>query len=172
MSYRSLLLTSLGACVAVAFAADGLDVKTGLWEMTFVTDLRGSLMTNAQLEKLTPAQRAKVAATEREQAAKGPQTWTDKTCLTAQDLAQGAFRSGDDKDDPDCKYTITAQTRTLQEGKMACSGDTPRTSQMRIEAQGRERIKGFVVGGTERGKLSLQVSGRWLSASCAGADED
>ena len=172
MKSRSMLIAVFTAGSALVLAADGLDLKTGLWEMTYVTDVRGSFMPKAVLDKLSPEQRAKVAAAAQKQAAQGPQTMTEKTCLTAADLKAGAFRADDDKSDPSCKVTITEQSKTLQQASVACAGDEPRTSQIRVEALGRDRVKGTINSGGAGGKLSMQLSGKWLNASCAGADDE
>jgi Protein of unknown function (DUF3617) len=121
---------------------------------------------------MTPEQKARAAAAAKKQAAQGPRTWTEKTCVTTKDLQAGAFRASDDQDDPDCKYTMKAQTRTLQEGSTVCGGESARHGEMRIEALGRDRIKGSVAVDSRNGKMNLQLSGRWLSDSCAGADDN
>jgi hypothetical protein len=43
---------------------------------------------------------------------------------------------------------------------------------MKIQALGRDRIKGSVNVESRSGKMALKFSGRWLSDSCAGADDD
>jgi len=45
---------------ATAFASDTLDVKTGLWEMTYTTATHGTLLPQSTLDKLTPEHRARV----------------------------------------------------------------------------------------------------------------
>jgi hypothetical protein len=172
MNIRRLLFVTLLAVSTVVLAADGLDVKTGLWEMTYTSDIQGSFVPQATLDQMTPAQKAQLAAAARKQAAQGPRTWTEKTCVTAKDLKAGAFRAPDDQDDPDCKFTMKSQTRTLQEGSTVCGGAEARRGDMKIEAQGRDRIKGSITVASKGGNLSMQLAGKWLSDSCAGADDD
>jgi hypothetical protein len=43
---------------------------------------------------------------------------------------------------------------------------------METEALGRDRIEGSVNVDSRSGKMVLKLSGRWLSDSCAGADDD
>ena len=172
MIIRRLLLATLMAVPTVALSAEGLDVKTGLWEMTYTSDVQGSFVPQATLDKMTPAQKAQVAAAAKKQAAQGPRSWTEKTCVTAKDIKSGAFRPSDDQDDPDCRMTMKTQTRTVQEVATACSGAEARHAEMRIEALGRDRIKGTLTADSNGGKMTMQLSGRWLSDSCAGADDD
>jgi Protein of unknown function (DUF3617) len=172
MNIRRLLLATLMTVSTVALSAEGLDVKTGLWEMTYTSDVQGSFVPQATQDRMTPAQKAQLAAAAKKQAAQGPRTWTEKTCVTAKDLQAGAFRTSDDQGDPDCKYTMKAQTRTLQEDSTVCGGAEARRGDMKIEALGRDRIKGSVNVDSRSGKMSMTLAGRWLSDSCAGADDD
>ena len=172
MNIRRLLFMTLLTVSTVALSAEGLDVKTGLWEMAYTSEVQGSLLPQATIDKMTPAQKAQVAAAARKQAAQGPQTWTEKTCVTAKDLKAGAFRASDDQDDPNCKFTMKTQTRTLQEGSTVCGGAEARHAAMKVEALGRDRIKGSMTADSKSGKLTMQISGKWLGDSCAGADDD
>ena len=172
MQQRRTIFAVLALAAIGSAAADGLDVKTGLWEMTYTIEARGTFMPKAALDKLTPEQRAKVAASLQKQAAEGPKTTSEKTCVTAQDLKEGAFQAEEDKGDSNCKYTPGTRTSTVQEGTMVCAGENARTGTFRVEALGRDRIKGAFNGGGASGKVSMQLSGKWLSASCAGADDD
>ena len=83
MNNRRLLLVTLMTVSTVAVSAEGLDVKTGLWEMTYTSDIQGSFLPQATLDKMTPAQKAQLAAAAKKQAAQGPRTWQEKTCVTA-----------------------------------------------------------------------------------------
>lgn len=172
MNTRRFLFLALMTVSTVALSAEGLDVKTGLWEMTYTSDVQSSLPPQAMLETMTPAQKAQMAAAAKKQAAQGPKAWSEKTCVTANDLKTGAFRASDDQDDPDCKLTVKTQTRTLQETSTVCSGEEARNAAMKIEALGRDRIKGAMTANSRSGKLTMQLAGRWLSDSCAGADDE
>ncbi len=169
MKIRQLLFLSLAMGATVALAADGLDVKPGLWQMSFTTEARSTSMPPEAMAKLTPEQRAKVAAALQKQAERGPRTFTRKTCITAEDLKAGAFREAED--DKSCKYVVKEQTRVLQEGTLVCTGDEPHGGTMRVEAIGRDHIKGSVGREGPNGKISMQMTGEWISTSCAGADE-
>lgn len=106
MLRRTLGITALVATASLAWAASTpLDVKTGLWDMTYVTKMSGASMIPPNvLAKMTPAQKAKALAA----ASRPPTTSTDKDCITAKDLQQGAF--GNKESDDECKYTPVVAT--------------------------------------------------------------
>jgi hypothetical protein len=172
MEQRRMMFVVLAFAAIGSAAADGLDVKTGLWEMTYTTEVRGTLMPKATLDKMTPEQRARFAAAQKKQDAQGPKTITDKTCVTEEDLRKGAFRSEEEKADSDCKYTPGIRTSTVQEETMVCKGENARHGTFKVESIGRDRIKGLYTGGGDSGNVSLQFSGKWLGTSCAGADDE
>jgi hypothetical protein len=168
MRTRIGLGAALLAVPLLGLAADSLDVKLGLWEVSIVTDAQGISMPKGVLDKLPPDRRAKFMAEMKKN--EGRRTTVDKSCVTAEDIRQGAFRAEEDKD-PACKTKITAQTRTLQEATVVCTGEEPRTSHIKIQATDREHITGTVDNTTEHGKLHVQMSGKWIGASCAGVDD-
>jgi hypothetical protein len=156
----------------MALAGDSLDVKLGLWEISYSTDIQGSLIPPSVLEKMPPAQRAKMQAEMQKRAATQPKNHVHKSCVTAEDIKKGAFRASDDKENPQCKTTVTAQSQTLQEATVACTGEESRTSHMRVEMQGRDHVEGRVENVVEGGgKVMVRFSGRWVSESCAGSDD-
>ena len=136
MQQRRMMFAVLAFAAIGSATADGLDVKTGLWEMTYTTEVRGTLMPKAVLDKMTPEQRARFAAAQQKQDAEGPKTSTEKTCVTEQDLREGAFHSGEDKEDSNCKYTPGIRTSTVQEETMVCTGEVARHGTFRVESIG------------------------------------
>lgn len=152
----------------LALAADSLDVKLGLWETSIVTDAQGITVPKGVLDKLPPDRRAKVMAEMKKN--EGRRTITTKSCVTAEDIRKGAFRAEEDKESS-CKTTITAQTRSVQEATVVCTGEEPRTSHIKIQATDREHMTGTIDNTTEHGKFHMQMSGKWVGASCAGADD-
>jgi hypothetical protein len=157
--------------VPSARAGDGLDIKPGLWQVTTTTTVRGSLLPPAMLEKLSPEARAKLQAEQRKIEAAGPQTQKSKSCVKPEDLTEGAFRP-DDSREAGCKTTYLAQTRSVQEATTECKGDNPRTTRMRIEALGRDRMKAVLSATTPNGSMNAEMSGQWLAAACNDEDED
>ncbi len=160
------------ALAAPALAADGLDIKTGLWETTITTQLAGApAVPPSVLEKMSPEQRAKMLAAAKQAAARGPSTIVEKSCVTAADLQKGAFKAGTDDEDEDCTHKITAQTKSLQQMTLTCTGEMPRTAVFRVEALDREHVKGSIENVSGPSRSSLQISGRWLGNDCKGIDD-
>lgn len=98
-----------------------------------------------------------------------PGPMVDKECVTKSDLAQLA--AGPDKDDDgDCKYskppTVTGNKWTAD--KVCGDG---RKVHAEFVAETPERVKGLIVSTGPKGggqSVTLETSGRWLGASCAG----
>jgi hypothetical protein len=172
MQQRRMMFAALAFAAIGSAAADGLDVKTGLWEMTYTTEVQGTLIPKAALDKMTPEQRARFAAAQQKQDAQGPKTRTKKTCVTEEELREGAFHSKEGNEDSNCKYTSGIRTSTVQEETMVCTGEEARHGTFKVESIGRDGIKGLYNGGGDSGNISLQFSGKWLGASCAGADDE
>lgn len=97
-----------------------------------------------------------------------PKPVVEKDCMTKADLAQ--LSAGPDKDeDADCKYdktpTISGKTWSAEK---TCAGG--RKMKAEFTAETPERVKGTITI-TQGGKTStLQVSAKWLGASCKGID--
>lgn len=156
----------------LCLAADGLNVATGLWEISYTTATSGMMMPQAALDKLTPEQRAKMIAAMQSREAAGPKTHTLKSCVTAKDLKEGAFTAEEDKDDANCKNKIVTQTSARQEMTVTCTGEESRNGRIRIEAVDNKHVKGVIDMATASGKVNVQLAGKWVATSCAGADED
>jgi hypothetical protein len=158
--------------VSVAGAADKLNVKTGLWEITTVSHISGSPpLPKEVLERMTPQQRAEMAAAIKEQASKGPQTDTDRQCLTQKDLDH-PFESADSED---CTHTIVRTTRTSQEMKLSCTGKHKGSGSLRVNATTPESMNGELdikIGeGSDVMTIKSQLKGRWLGPDCGDEDE-
>ncbi len=170
---RTHLFIAVLVTSATVSASDTLDVKTGLWEMTYTTETHGTLLPQSTLDKLTPEQRAKVQASTKAQEAGGTKSHTDQTCVTAEDLKKGAFRAErDDEDDGKCKYTSVTSTRTVQEESIQCSGPDGRRGTFKVEARDPDHIVAQLTQEQSAGGLSVHIAGRWLSASCPADTDD
>lgn len=155
--------------ISSAVAATGLNVKTGLWEVTYTVKTEGSMIPKSVLDQMPPERRAKMEAAMKQRAAAGPHTNTSKSCVTAKDLQKGAFEA-----DPDggCKQTVVSQTATHQEVKFVCTEDgETRTGRMTVDATSSDRMHGNVEIVTPNGKVNTQLDGKWIKASCTEADE-
>jgi hypothetical protein len=149
---------------ATAAASDTLDIKTGVWEITYTTETHGTLLPQSALDKLTPEQRAKVEASMKAQQAAGARSHTDQTCVTAEDLKKGAFR--DDDEDGKCKYTSLTRTKTVQEESVQCSGAEGRHGTFKVEAQDSSHIVAQFTQEQNAGGVSLHMTGTWVAATC------
>ena len=162
-SALSLILVS-----PLLFAADSFDVKTGLWEITVTTATNGMMVPQEMLDKLSPEQRERMTAAMKARAAKGPMSHTSKQCIKAEDLKKGAFGNVEGQH---CTFTPTVQTSKHQAGKMACPAPGG-TGEADFQALSPEQIRGTITVAMAGGSAKIDMTGRWLSASCAGADED
>ena len=161
------------AIAPLCLAADGLNLTPGLWELIYTTGMSGFVMPPAAMAQMTPEQKARMAAAMQQREAAGPRTHTVKSCITAKELKDGTFTAQEDKDDKNCKNTIVTQTATKQEMTVSCTGQETRTGRIQIEAVDNKHMKGVVdmaMGGG--GKVNMQLTGKWLATSCAGADDE
>ncbi|MEO8017942.1 MAG: DUF3617 family protein [Pseudomonadota bacterium] len=156
--------------LTTAHAATGLNVKTGLWEVTYTTKMEGSIIPKSALEQMPPERRAKVEASMKQRASAPPRAHTLKSCVTDKDLQKGAFDA-----DPDggCKKTLVSQSATHQEVKFVCTDDgETRTGHMTVDAKSNDRMQGAIEIVTPNGKVNTQLSGKWIGVSCAAADKE
>ena len=163
MGWALLLLAAGPAC-----AAEGLDVNPGLWEVTSTTATSGMMMPQSVLDSMPPEQREKMKAAMQKRAAAGPRTRTVKSCVTAKELKEGAAW-GDNE--ASCKRTVIVQSKNRQEMSIQCSGETSRNGHLKIEAPDRNHMTGAMEMTTGAGKVTMQLAGKWMSSSCAGATE-
>jgi septal ring-binding cell division protein DamX len=169
----------LVAAVCTAFpmasqAAEKLNVKLGLWEITSQTETRGMPpLPKELLDKLTPEQRRKMEADIKAEQAKGPEKDTDRECITQKDLEQ-PFESANTKE---CKQTIVTTTRTSQEVRIVCTGGVPGSGLLKVTTTSPEQMTGSLDlklgAGAESMTINAKLQGRWLSADCGDeADDD
>ena len=166
-------LVLLGCCCMspLALAADKLDVKPGLWEITSTHQISGiPPMPKEWQEKVTPEQRAAMETAFKKEAEKGPQTDTDRECITKQEAEQ-PFDVGDTKD---CTQTVVRTTRTLQEVRLSCNGEYKGAGVLRVMTPTPETMTGTLdlqLGeGKDAMKVKSQLQGRWIGPD--GGDED
>jgi hypothetical protein len=165
----ALTLTALSVAAA---APERLNVKLGLWEMTSIMRFSGMPpLPKELLDKMTPQQRAKMAADLKAAAEQEPEPETSSECITQEDLDK-PFKSANAED---CTSTIVRTTRTSQEIRMVCTGKTKGSGTFKVNTPTPETMNGtldlkagdgpdaFVIKGT--------IKGRWLGADC-GDEED
>jgi hypothetical protein len=166
------LLAVLGAawtCAAASARADSLDLKLGLWETTFTTNVSGMLVSDAQLQQMPPAQRERMEAMMKKQQADGPKTRTTKTCLTKEKLGR-PFEKAEADEEKNCKRTILVATPSKQEVTIACTGERPQKKEWRMEATSRESAKGNMKVVSGSGSVTMSFTARWIASGCGAGD--
>ena len=120
-----------------------------------------------ELANMPPEQRARMQAALRK--AWQPRTHQSKTCLTQADLAQMVKGSGDDDQ---CKYSQVKRSAERYEAEMTCDGG--RSGHVLFEAPASDRVVGKIVmrvpTSKGQGTVTIDIDGRWASASCKGHD--
>ncbi len=145
---------------ASAARATPFDVKPGRWETTTVTHMKGVLIPEGQLAKMTPEQRARVEEAMKSQ---HDRKSTHASCVTKEELER-AFLP--DEDEEDCKHTVVSSSATKQEVVVECTGETKSKRTMRFEALSPERVKGTFAIVAGKGQATVDFTGRWLSPDC------
>lgn len=156
-----------GCAPLVAFGADRLNIKTGLWEIKSILQTSGVLpLPKALLDTLTPEQRAKMAADMKAEAAKGPSSETTRECITDKDLEQ-PFSSANTKE---CRQNVVSTSRTAQEVRIVCDGEIKGGGVMKVNSPTPETMTGSIdlkVGeGPDAFSMKGKLIGRWLGADC------
>jgi hypothetical protein len=167
---KSRYIVALLAASLPALAADSFGVKTGLWETTVVTNMGGMTMPADAMAKMPPAQRAQMEQMMKQMGAGAPRTIKEKSCVTEQDLKDGAFRDKGNAGQS-CKYTPVSVTSKHQEITFQCSGAGGNaTGRMVMDAPDSSHVNGTIDVKSDRATVNIKLSAQWLSASCAGAD--
>lgn len=164
------LLSLLGLAAGATQAAEPLNLKPGLWEMNTTTALSGSMMPPALLAQMSPEQRARIDATIKQRAG-GDHAGSTRSCISKEDLQRGSLRTDKGEDPKNCQYRVVSQTATHMETHFRCTGQGARDGEMKIDVVSPEQLKGAVQVTTTSGKVTVQLAGRWLGASCAGAKD-
>jgi Spy/CpxP family protein refolding chaperone len=163
------VVVAASTCAAASARADSLDLKLGLWETTFTTQVSGMLVPEAELQKMPPAQRERMEAMMKKQQAGGPKTRTTKTCLTKEKLGR-AFEKAEADEEKSCKRTVQVATPSKQEVTIACTGERPQTTEWRMEATSRESAKGNVKVVSGNGSVTMSFTARWIASGCGTGD--
>jgi len=164
----------LFAAAVTTTAADKiapLNVKLGLWQMTYILEgsgLPGPTIPPELAAKMTPEQRAKTEARLKARAGQGPRLDSRKYCLTERKLNKGLF--DDDEHGKSCQRTVVESNSKLQQFHEECNeGGTKRTAEGRFEAIDRDTMMGSIQVKTE-GKSPLaiksEIAGKWIGTDC------
>jgi hypothetical protein len=173
MASRILVGIGLLAVVPALIAAERLNVKTGLWEITSVTEVSGMPpLPKELLDQMTPQQREEMRAAMKAEQAKGPESDTDRECITEKEL-ETPFESADKEN---CKQTIVATTRTTQEVRLVCAGEYKGEGFLRVSTPTPTTMTGLLEltagAGPDAMKIKAQMKGRWLSSDCGEEAQD
>jgi hypothetical protein len=161
-----------GAAIALAHAADipQLNVKLGLWEVTTHPQVNGNLpITDEQLQKLPPEQRAKFEAAMQAAIARGAQPHVFKECMTAEKRSRG-FNAGSDQS-KNCQVTLVTNTPSEFESHRDCSTeDGKQSTGVHFRVVSSDHVSGTVNTLISHGAKTMTVDstmeGKWLGADC------
>jgi hypothetical protein len=167
-------LCTMALALTAATQNQQLNVKLGLWQMTYKYKTNNaSTIAPELLARMTPQKRARMKAKLKARAAQGPRIDTKQVCVTQKKLDSAAFTLEDRKS---CERTVISSTSTLQEFREECNDKGMRTViEARIEAADASDIRGSiqVKGSRSYGTgTSTELSGRWLAADCAVKKDD
>lgn len=167
-----LVAIAMGAGIAIAplgSRAEGFDIKPGAWEVTTTTAIEGMLMPKEMLEKMPPAQRAKVEQHMRERAAK-PNTHMTHSCVTKEKLDRSEVLKSKN---PNCARKVISNSARKLEIEETCPPPRATKSHYKLEAKSAESYIGNIdVTQSEGGKVHVDMSAHWLSAECKKGIDD
>ena len=170
---------SLVVSLAVVAAADKskisnvpLNLKVGLWRMTYTTERNGaapaSNVAPELLAKMTPEQRTRTEARLKARAAaQGVEIETKQYCLTQERLKKAIFNSEETRG---CRRTMLASTAKLQQFHDECiEGGTKRSTDGRFEATDFDTVKGLLKvknEGASSVTTNVEIAGKWIANDC------
>jgi hypothetical protein len=174
-SKKWVILWALGAgraAMMLAHATDvpQLNVKLGLWEVATHPQVNGNLpITDEQLQKLPPEQRAKFEAAMQAAIARGAQPRIFKECMTAEKRSRG-FSAGSDQS-KNCKVTLMTNTPSEFESHRECSTeDGKQSTSVHFRVVSSDHVSGTVNAlishGTKTMTVNSTMEGKWLGANC------
>lgn len=178
MKYFLLAIVMICPLACWAQEIKPLDVKVGLWESSFTTELSGlpamppMSLSEEELAKIPPAQRAQVEAAMKGRGSMGrPETTTEKQCITRETLNRPMYR-GSDKT---CIAKVVNATSSTQQIHIECSPSGMKAAgDMTLERVDSEHIKGTMHMKTSGGNagrsvdMKMTTSSKWLSSDCGG----
>jgi hypothetical protein len=165
-------LAAAGVSVAVAHAADAplINVKLGLWQISTRPQVAGNLpITDEQLQKLPPDQRAKFEAAMQAALARGAQPKNFKECMTAEKRSRG-FKAGSDPS-KNCQKTLVTNTASEFESRYECtSEDGKQSTNVHFAIVSADHVTGTVNTLISHGGKTMTINstmeGTWVGADC------
>jgi hypothetical protein len=161
-----------GSAMTLVHAADvpQLNVKLGLWEVATHPQVNGNLpITDEQLQKLPPEQRARFEAAMQAAIARGAQPRIFKECMTAEKRSRG-FNAGSDQS-KNCNVTLVTNTPSEFESHRECSTeDGKQSTSVHFRVVSTDHVSGTVNAlishGTKTMTVNSTMEGKWLGADC------
>jgi hypothetical protein len=158
--------------MALAQAAEvpQLNVRLGLWEVTTHPQVNGKLpITDEQLQKLPPDQRAKFEEAMQAAIERGAQPRVFKECMTAEKRSRG-FNAGTEQS-KDCTVTLATNTPSEFESHRECTSEDGRQStSVHFRVVSSDHVSGTVNALISHGAKTMTVNstmeGKWLAPSC------
>jgi hypothetical protein len=165
-------LSAFGTATALVYGADvpQLNVKLGLWEVTTHPQVNGNLpITDEQLQKLPPDQRAKFEAAMQAAIARGAQPRVFKECMTAEKRSRG-FNAGSEQS-KNCQVTLVTNTPSEFESHRECATeDGKQSTSVHFRVVSSDHVSGTVNALISHGPKTMTVNstmeGKWLGADC------
>jgi hypothetical protein len=161
------------AALSIAFAAEPLNIKPGLWEMTTTMTMSGAPL---YVEGMNAASRAEYAKSWKEGLGK-PETSKEKQCITAKDIKEADLFQDQTSAGKECKRTAARQTSTEWSMSSECKdAHTTNVIQFAYTAPSPDRFVGTMKSTltSPNGKtvMEAKTTARWVGASCPKEDED
>jgi hypothetical protein len=123
-----------------------------------------------QLAKMPAAQRARMEQMLKQLS--GAKPIKTKSCVTAKDLQEGAFRNPSDQGGH-CTYKQVSGTARHQEWTFQCSNEGGNaTGKMTLDSPDSTHVQSVVDVKSTRGSVSIKLAAQWITATCTGADKD
>lgn len=164
--------TIVAALVLIALPLSGhaetLAIKTGAWEVTLKTLMEGVPIPKEAMANMDPAQRARTEEAMRARSGK-VNTNTHRSCTTQKDLDRGELMHSDE---PNCKRKVITQNARHLEMEEICAGSEPSKSHFKFDATSSERYTGSIDMMRGDGKVHIDMSGRWIGATCTKGVDD
>jgi hypothetical protein len=162
------IAVALAAALPLQTLAASFNAKPGAWEMTMTTAMAGNPIPPEALANMPPEKRAKVEESMKARAAK-PVTIKHKTCVTQKELDQDRIvKAGEDEHN--CTRKVLSKSAKKVVMEQTCPAPYASTTQMTVEAPTPETLTATIdmVRADAKGKVHVDMAGRWLAASCEG----
>lgn len=178
--HRSLILIVAGLTLDLIIPeitppalAESFKAKPGAWEMTLTALMAGVFVLPDVLAIMPPEQRAMFEQSMGTRSGK-PTTSTSMECVTQEDLDQHRMIMEDNEEGGvQCTTKIISKSSSKFMIERICPAPRASTSQMTMEAKTAESIVGSIdMTQAGSGKVHIDITGRWLSASCAEINDD